>query len=414
MFSFLHAADIHLDSPLRGLETYADAPVDQIRTAARRAFDNLVDLAITQEVDFVLLAGDLYDGDWRDYNTGLYFINRMGRLREKDIQVFFVSGNHDAASQITKALHLPANVHHFAHHQPETKVLETLGVAIHGQSFPHRIVTDNLAAKYPQAVPGLFNIGLLHTSLTGRAGHAPYAPCQLEDLLAKGYEYWALGHVHQREEVHVDPWVVFPGNIQARHIRETGAKGCTLVRVEAGVVHEVEHVDLDVLRFALCAVDLSQCATLDEVWQGIRTGLDEERQQAQGRPVAVRLVLHGATKVHSILCRQGPQVHEEVRAVAADWGDVWLEKVVLETSLPGEKQFSPALPGLFEAITHLELDARSWPDWVPEFEALRSRIPPKVLEQDNPFDLEAEETRHLTLAVRNMLLARLQGDDHEN
>ena len=176
MFKFLHAADIHLDSPLKGLEAYQDAPVEQIRSATRRAFDNLVDLAIQEEVAFVLLAGDLFDGDWKDYNTGIYFMNRMGRLKEAGIEVFMVSGNHDAASQISRALHLPDNVKLFSHRNPETRILDNLNVAIHGQSFPSRSVSDDLTRNYPQGQQGLLNVGLLHTALTGRPGHEPYAP----------------------------------------------------------------------------------------------------------------------------------------------------------------------------------------------------------------------------------------------
>jgi DNA repair exonuclease SbcCD nuclease subunit len=292
--------------------------------------------------------------------------------------------------------------------------LESLGVAIHGQSFSSRSVADNLARQYPEAIPGLFNIGLLHTSLTGRTGHASYAPCQLEDLLAKGYGYWALGHVHQRELVHQEPWIIFPGNIQGRHVRETGAKGCTLVQVEAGVVCQVEHVDLDVLRFSLCVVDLTPCTTFDDVRQEIHAGLHQERQSAQGRPVAVRLVLQGVTRLHSTLCIQSHLIHEEVRAMAADWGDVWLEKVVVETALPQEQLFSPALPGLFEAIENLNFDEQTWQEILPEFEALRSKLPAKLMEQDNLFQPQAHDLRHLGQAVQNLLMARLLGEHHEN
>lgn len=149
MFRFIHAADIHLDSPLRGLELPEDAPLDQIRGAARKAFDNLVDLAIQEEIAFVLIAGDLYDGDWRDFNTGLFFNQRMSRLKEEGIKVFIVSGNHDAASQITKSLRLPENVHLFSTRKPETQILEEIDVAIHGQSFASRSVTDDLSSQYP-------------------------------------------------------------------------------------------------------------------------------------------------------------------------------------------------------------------------------------------------------------------------
>ena len=141
MFRFLHAADIHLDSPLRGLEVYRDAPVEQIRSAVRRAFDNLVDLAVQEEVAFVLLSGDLFDGDWKDYNTGLYFINRMGLLKDAGIQVFMVSGNHDASSQISRALHLPDNVTLFSHKKAETRILEPLNVGDSRSElpFPNRL-----------------------------------------------------------------------------------------------------------------------------------------------------------------------------------------------------------------------------------------------------------------------------------
>ena len=211
---FIHAADIHLDSALHGLERYEGAPVDEIRSATRRAFDNLVDLAIDEEVQFVLLVGDLYDGDWKDYNTGLYFVDRMHRLREAGIRVFVVAGNHDAASQITKHLRLPENVTLFSTKHPEQAVLDDLDVAIYGQGFATRAVTDDISQAYPQGDPQLFNIGLLHTCLDGKPGHEPYAPCTIDGLRSKGYQYWALGHVHKREVISEEPWIVFPGNIQ--------------------------------------------------------------------------------------------------------------------------------------------------------------------------------------------------------
>src|SRR5262249_13962811 len=175
--SFLHAADIHLDSPLRGLEQYEHAPAERIRGATRRAFERLIDLALERRVDFVLIAGDLYDGDWRDYNTGLYLARQLGRLRDAAIPVFVIAGNHDAANKMTRVLRLPGNVQLLSPAAPQTIRLDDLEVAIHGQSFAREAVTDNLVAGYPAAIPGWVNIGLLHTGLTGLEGHAPYAPC---------------------------------------------------------------------------------------------------------------------------------------------------------------------------------------------------------------------------------------------
>ena len=266
MFRFLHTADIHLDSPLRGLERYEGAPVDELRGATREALKNLVNTAISEGVNFLLIAGDLYDGDWKDYQTGLFFAKEMSKLREAGIRVYIVFGNHDAASQITKKLgNIPSNVHHFSNRKPKTEIIEDLGVAIHGQSFSKRILTENIAIAYPEARTGYFNIGLIHTSFTGREGHEPYAPCTMDDLLSKNYDYWALGHVHKREVLHEDPWIIFPGNIQGRHIREPGPKGCTLVTVrdEGNVV--MEHRDLDVLRWELCEVDGSGSQSPEEI-----------------------------------------------------------------------------------------------------------------------------------------------------
>ena len=259
---FIHAADIHLDSALRGLERYEGAPVDEIRNATRRAFDNLIELAITEAVDFVLLAGDLYDGDWKDYNTGLYFVERMGRLREAGIRVYMVAGNHDAASQITKHLRVPDNVRLFATRSPERVVLDDLAVAIHGQGFANRAVTDDLSQAYAQGDPQLFNIGLLHTCLDGKPGHEPYAPCSIDGLRSKGYQYWALGHVHAREVVCRDPWIIFPGNIQGRHIRETGDVGLVAGLSMPLRVFDRNQGNIDAARQALIAAEARRASTL--------------------------------------------------------------------------------------------------------------------------------------------------------
>ena len=166
---FVHAADLHIDSPLRGLDGYEGAPVERLRGASRRALIALVDTAIEQKVSFVLLAGDIYDGNWADFRTGLFFREQMLRLRRADVLVFIVKGNHDAESQITKQLPDVEGVHVFSSLKSETVDIETLGVAVHGRSFPNRAVPEDLVPLYPPPVSGRFNIGVLHTSQIGRA-----------------------------------------------------------------------------------------------------------------------------------------------------------------------------------------------------------------------------------------------------
>jgi exonuclease SbcD len=189
MFRFIHAADPHIDSPLQGLEAHDGAPVDILRGATRRAFDNLIKLAIDESVEFLVIAGDVYDGDWKDYSTGLFFRRQMVRLFDKGIPVYLIAGNHDAASVISKKLSLPANVHVFSTRTTDSMEVAGSPVVIHGRGFPNRAVPENLVLDYPPALPGLFNLGLLHTSLTGRPGHDTYAPCSESELRDKGYGY---------------------------------------------------------------------------------------------------------------------------------------------------------------------------------------------------------------------------------
>ena len=223
-----------------------------------------------------------------------------------------------------------------------------------------------------------FNIGLLHTSLTGREGHEDYAPCTLDDLKSKGYDYWALGHVHKREIVSEDPWIVFPGNIQGRHIKETGAKGATLVTVEDGRITGVEERELDVLRWATCQVDLSECETSDSVYDAVRQAFEQELDLADGKTLALRLVLTGKCPVHAQLLDRTAQWTEEFRGIAAGFGDVWLEKVKFQTSrtVSLEDIFGEDTPiaGLLQSIQQLELDGDTLLGLVPELSRLEKQI----------------------------------------
>lgn len=363
---FIHAADIHLDSPLVGLAAYDGAPVDRLRGATRRAFEALVDLAEDEEVDFVVIAGDLYDGDWRDFNTGLFFVQQVARLARRGIPLFLLHGNHDAESQITRRLTLPDTVKAFVKvfpaRRPETFELPDLGVVLHGQSFRQREVTDNLAAAYPAPRPGWFNIGVLHTALDGREGHAAYAPCDLAGLVGRGYDYWALGHVHGREVLNEHPHVVFPGNLQGRHIREAGAKGCSLVTVADGRVTACEHRAVDVLRWAAVDADLSGCDSDQEALRRVRAVLEAALADADGRLLACRVGLSGETPLHGRLLVERDQLLADIRALALDVGldSLWIEKVRPRTRPVRDRSAvsgrPDALGALFGSLSELSGD----------------------------------------------------------
>ena len=327
-FRFLHAADIHLDSPLHGLSRYEGLPERDVRSATRAAFDNLVQYAIDDAVDFVLIAGDLFDGEWRDMSTGLYFARAIGRLDQAGIPVFLLAGNHDAESVITRSVPWPPNVRLFGTKRPETHTLADLRVAIHGQSFATPAVTDNLVLAYPEAAIHHFNIGMLHTALAGRQGHAAYAPCSLDDLKSKRYDYWALGHVHEHEIVCEEPHVVFPGNTQGRTIRETGPKGAVIVTVEDARVTAVERVELDVLRWTVVEVDCTD-AMADAVPALMRAALlTAWRDSASGLPLVARVTLTGRTSDAGAMHDGGGSFRDDARAVAASISpDLFIEKV---------------------------------------------------------------------------------------
>lgn len=337
MFKFLHTADLHIDSPLRQLAAYDGAPVEALRAATREAFANLVSLALRESVDFVVIAGDLFDGKWEDMRTGLWTANQFRRLERQRIPVYMLRGNHDAASRVRTTVTWPTNVHEFPVRGPDTLRMERLGVSLHGQGFAHAECQTDLAASYPPADADCFNIGVLHTSLTGNSDHDTYAPTSVDVLLARGYDYWALGHIHQRSDppLRTAPWIGYSGNAQGRHIRETGAKGCLLVTVDGREVASVDFQPTDVARWHLEEIQLEPDDTLADVIARTSERLEACHAADEGRLSVVRVVLRGACRAHRRLvdAAEREQLLAELRnrANALD-GEVWLEKLLVATS----------------------------------------------------------------------------------
>lgn len=398
MFRFIHAADVHLDSPLRGLERYEGAPVDAIRAASRRSLENLVQLALDREVDFVLIAGDLYDGDWKDHNTGLFFVRQMSRLRAAGIPVIAIAGNHDAASRMSKKLTWPENVEWLPHKRPGTArhpKLESLGVSVHGQSFATAEVNEKLVLEYPPAVSHRYNIGLLHTSLEGSSEHERYAPCTLNDLKAKDYDYWALGHIHQRQVVCESPWVIYSGNTQGRHIRETGAKGCYVVTVDEQGASDVAFETLDVIRWEHCEVDLTEVASPSALLQGVRHAMRNVRSLHEGMPLAIRVSLVGDCGFHGHLVTDWERWNSEIRAIAVDEGgdEIWVEQVLLRSRIPAQSQpllTDGPLGEIRNLFQQMDQDASLRCTLLKELDDFLNRLPEEVRQQFNAVDATQE------------------------
>jgi DNA repair exonuclease SbcCD nuclease subunit len=333
-FTFIHAADLHLGSPFQGL-ALKDADIAAIFVeASRKAFMTLVGAAIERKVDFFIIAGDVYDGDWKDNKIGLFFNREIARLERAGIPVFLLRGNHDAVSVITKTITLPQNVQEFPTAKAGSFQLEAIKVALHGRGFADRSTTENLALAYPPPERGWFNIGVLHTSLTGREPHEPYAPCSVDDLRSRGYDYWALGHVHEYEQVAADPLVIFPGNLQGRSIRERGARGAVLVTVEDGRIRH-ERLIVDEARFAQVELRVDpeddQPAILRRIEDAVRRVADD----MEGRVTALRVRLTGTSSLFGDMTVGRQQWRDEVEAACQRaHQDIWLEKLELHVTPP--------------------------------------------------------------------------------
>lgn len=410
---FIHASDLHIDSPLRGLDRYDGAPVERLRTATRSALERLVDKAVSEGVAFVLFAGDLYDCDWQDFHTGLFFREQMVRLGRTGIRVFIVQGNHDAQGVISKQLALPSNVTVFSSRSAHTIRIDELSVAIHGRSFPERVVDEDLVPSYPAPVPGFFNIGMLHTSLTGRVGHDTYAPTDLPTLIGKGYDYWALGHVHAREVVCEQPRIVFPGNLQGRHAKETGAKGCELVTVEAGRI-EAEFVALDVVRWSQVSVPLGSVDRLEALSDAFGHALEPVLIGTTDRLHAVRVTLTGSTELHRLEANQPGTLAAAMHAAAQDVSEaeIWIEQVRLELSTPLDRaQTALRQDAVGELVRLVDSIAGDPAELMRRAQAelgdLLDAMPQEVAAGDVPKLDDLDEMKSLLMDAEATVLARL-------
>lgn len=232
---FIHAADLHLDSPFKGMEMSVPTSIwERMKQSTFRSFERIIDKAIQERVDFVLLAGDLYDADTRSLRAQVFVREQMKRLAQYDISVYIIHGNHDHLGGSWAAIEFPDNVHIFTEPYVEEKSFYKDGellASIYGFSYLQQAVTDNMTAQYTKMSDAPFHIGMLHGSVEGDAEHNRYAPFQIRELKEKEFHYWALGHIHKREILVENPPIIYPGNIQGRHRKEAGEKGAYLVEM---------------------------------------------------------------------------------------------------------------------------------------------------------------------------------------
>lgn len=410
-FTFIHAADLHIDSPLAGLGLKDSAVAARFARAGRRAVEALVKETIDAKAAFLVIAGDIFDGDWKDVTTGLFFARELGRLAREKIPAYIVKGNHDAESLMSRSLPYPESVRFFSSARAETLLIETLRVALHGRSFGSRLVTDDFVSSYPARREGWLNIGVLHTALDGTRGHESYAPCTVDALRRFGYDYWALGHVHAAEEICRDPFIVYPGNIQGRSVRETGPKGAMRVTVEDGRIVDAAHIPLDAARWAHELVDVSGCEDEAAVLARIEARLGAVHAQAEGRPLAARMTLSGATALHGRLVARRETLEEEARALGFRFADdCWVEQIKIATRPLSASMDAPSETDALD-VEALLAQAAEAPDFAAVLAELTGQIAdklPRGLRDEIPMD-EAALASCAELA-RDRLLGELSAD----
>jgi exonuclease SbcD len=357
-FRFLHAADLHLDTPFEGISACRPEVGEALRDASLDAFDRLVAAALDRRVAFVVLAGDVYDGPERGLRAQLRFRRGVERLAAAGIEVLVAHGNHDPVESGWTAIRSwPPGVHVFAPGRVETVSISRDGrrlAAVHGVSYSRRGETENLALRFRgDGGPGL-QVGVLHGNVGGRPGHDPYAPCTLGDLRAAGIDYWALGHVHSREALLRGPvWAVYPGNLQGRSPRsgERGEKGAVLVEADPRAVRSVLFLPLAPVTFEAVEVDAAGAADLGEVEDRIVAAAREVGRGPGRKGTVLEVVLRGATELHGVL-------REEAAALQAALADrlpaespwIWVERIEVRTSPPVDRRRALARDDLAGAV----------------------------------------------------------------
>ena len=332
-YRFVHAADIHLDLPLRSLALRDPALADFIGNASRQVFVRIIDLCLEERVQALLLAGDLYDGDQTSMKTARFLGEQLRRLDAAGIRTFIIRGNHDALARITKELVFPPNVHLFGGRAEAVEVERGRGersIVMHGLSFAKPHAPEGLLPKYRPPVQDATNIGMMHTSLGGSPSHDVYAPCSTSDLLGSGFRYWALGHIHKRSTIEGSCVIVMPGIPQGRDVGESGPKSVTLASVLDDGSIALEERIVSLAQFERVGIDASGTATWHDLVARLETSLQDAATRSVSDHLVVRLAVSGTTPLAWNMRRDADLLRTEAETRAKSLGDVWIDKLEID------------------------------------------------------------------------------------
>jgi exonuclease SbcD len=315
-FCFVHAADLHLDTPFEGISTASPEVGQKLRDASLDAFDALVAFTLKEKASFLLLAGDIYDGSERGVRAQLRFKAGLQKLSETGIRTFIAHGNHDPLAGWSAIKQWPNGVKIFNSREIESVEVKikqkeeekgTTVATIYGISYKHREVKENLVKRFLKKEGTGLHIALLHCNVGGNKNHEVYCPCSIEDLLETGMDYWALGHIHKRQELYEAPRIEYPGNLQGRSLKssEREPKGALLVEANEKSIKNVNFVPLDLIRFVKCEINISKIADIDGLKKALLENAVFLRKNNRDRGLVIRAILKGHGLLHRYLRRPG-------------------------------------------------------------------------------------------------------------
>jgi len=341
LLRFLHCADLHIDSPFKGIGKIHPEFRDILYNSTYQSFAKIVDLALSEEVDFVAICGDVYDSSDKSLKAQIHFRDELSRLAAAGITAYIVHGNHDPLNGWSASLIWPDNVKVFGGEDFECvdfKRQDNTLARIYGISYKERDVTQNLALRFQHEETDIPAIALLHANIGSNPAHKSYAPASINDLLNRGINYWALGHVHQRAILRdASPSIVYPGNSQARHPRETGAKGCYIVDMESDGTCSMRFEETDLVRYESKAIDIENITDVDTLVGQILGLCDDNSQNVNGRTIVLRLVLVGRSELHGQLSRSEntQELLETAQTRLIESGSaVLIDRIQLQSSSP--------------------------------------------------------------------------------
>lgn len=386
-----------------------------IGAATRTAFSTIVDLCITEQVDALMIAGDLYDGDQTSMKTARFLASELSRLASANIRTFIIRGNHDALSRVSKELVLPDLVKLFGG-RPEHVLIDRPDgqkpVAIHGLSFANPAAPESLLPKYKPAIADAINIGMMHTSLGGSPDHDPYAPCSPGDLQATGFEYWALGHIHKRSVISGPTTIVMPGIPQGRDINEAGPKSVTLVAITDDGRVSIEERQTALAEFARVNIDADGLIEWSQLVDAITDALSAARSGSAVPELVVRLGFSGETSLAWRMRRDADLLMAEAEQRAGQIGALWVEKLEIH-AVPLKSTSQSATDPLHELRALIDtaiLGSEAYDTALSAMtENLQSQLPPELRDL---FGTDEEQSRQRRIALAREgaqdVLARLQ------